>query len=124
MVVACYVGVLLIVLFSRFFVDVMYMSGCAFSLVFCLIAWWLVGVAVLLFMVTVFCVVCCDCVLYVSGVYPRWVWYLHAHFDLVVCFGYIACLGFGLWCVGWVGFVVVSFAAICGGFNFVVWLLL
>lgn len=78
-VVACYVGVLLIVLFSRFFVDAMYMSGCDFSLVFCLIAWWLLGVTVLLFMVTVFCVVCCDCVVRFWCL-PRWVCYFACAF--------------------------------------------
>lgn len=55
MVAACYVGVLLIVLFSRFFVDVMYMSGCAFSLVF---VWLLGGCLGYCVVVYGYCVLC------------------------------------------------------------------
>lgn len=78
MVVACYVDVLLIVLFSRFFVDAMYMSGCAFSLVFCLIAW---GCLELLCccLWLLFCVVCCDCVVRFWCL-PRWVCYFACAF--------------------------------------------
>lgn len=46
--------------------------------------------------------------LYVSGVYLVGFVILHAHFDLVVCFGYIACLGVWL-VVCWLGLVLLWF---------------